>query len=469
MPLGIIWEGPQSGLHSFAQVNRAFCLGLIERGHDLALIPTKSIDGGERIFSKQPLLDERFHRRPHRPVTAHVHHTWPPSFVPPAEGHWVIMQPWEFGSLPRSWIGPLCNEVDEVWAYTRYVRDCYIASGVPGERVHVVPLGVDTRLFSPSAAPRPLQTRKPFKFLFVGGTIHRKGIDVLLAAYADAFTAGDPVCLVIKDMGGSSFYRGQTAAEQVRQIQSQADTPEIEYIKDELGADELAGLYTACNCLVQPYRGEGFGLPIAEAMASGLPAIVTGHGAALDYCSEENAYLIPARVVRLREKRIGDLETVDSPWLAEPDRCALRDLLRTVADRPEEARSKGRLAAEYVRAPSDVGPCDRHSGSAPGAAHAATYPPPEKRPGAGVGDIGHRARRACAGTSLRRRFGLPNRPALDSPASLVVYDRQERGGAPERLPGFGRRTGGRDRSRRHWINRRHSGRRREVRCQGIPV
>lgn len=153
MPLGIIWEGPQSGLHSFAQVNRAFCLGLIERGHDLALIPTKSIDGGERIFSKQPLLDERFHRRPHRPVTAHVHHTWPPSFVPPAEGHWVIMQPWEFGSLPRSWIGPLCNEVDEVWAYTHYVRDCYIASGVPGERVHVVPLGVDTRLFSPSAAP----------------------------------------------------------------------------------------------------------------------------------------------------------------------------------------------------------------------------------------------------------------------------------------------------------------------------
>ena len=39
--LGIVWEGPQLGLHSFAQVNREFCLRLIERGHELALIPSE--------------------------------------------------------------------------------------------------------------------------------------------------------------------------------------------------------------------------------------------------------------------------------------------------------------------------------------------------------------------------------------------------------------------------------------------
>src|SRR6202034_3650135 len=100
--------------------------------------------------------------------------------------------------------------------------------------------------------------------------------------------------------------------------------PAFEYINRELTDDELAGLYASCNCLVHPYRGEGFGLPIAEAMACGLPVIVAGSGAALDYCHKENAYLIPARVVRFREKRIGDLETVDYPWLAEPDRDALR-------------------------------------------------------------------------------------------------------------------------------------------------
>ena len=49
--------------------------------------------------------------------------------------------------------------------------------------------------------------------------------------------------------------------------------------------------------------------------------------------------------MRFREKRIGDLETVDYPWLAEPDPAALRDFLRAVVDRPAEARAKGRAAA----------------------------------------------------------------------------------------------------------------------------
>ena len=53
-------------------------------------------------------------------------------------------------------------------------------------------------------------------------------------------------------------------------------------------------LYRSCDVLVHPYRGEGFGLPIAEAMASGLPVIVTGYGACLDFCDEDNALLVPA-------------------------------------------------------------------------------------------------------------------------------------------------------------------------------
>ena len=157
---------------------------------------------------------------------------------------------------------------------------------------------------------------------------------------------------MIKDLGGDSFYRGQTAAQRIGQIREQPSAAEIEYLDEELSGDELAGLYTACNCLVHPYRGEGFGLPIAEAMACGLPVIVTGYGAALaePIATSENArHLIPARIMRFRKKQIGDLETVDYPYLAEPDTTALCEILRAVVENPEQARAKGTAGEAYVR------------------------------------------------------------------------------------------------------------------------
>lgn len=347
--LRIVWEGPFLDLHSMSQVNREVCLRLIKFGHELTLIPPRAGRAAVRRLLGDEVLQERFHRAPGGPIAAHVRHEWPPSFVPPPEGHWVIMQPWEFGSVPRRWVLPMSTLVDEVWTYSKFVRDSYIAGGVPAERVQIVPLGIDQERFHPKARGFPLKTSKPFRFLFVGGTIHRKGIDILLQAYSETFTADDPVCLVIKDIGGTSFYRGQTARERIAELCAQPRKPEIEYLEEELGDDDLPGLYTACHCLVQPYRGEGFCLPIAEAMACGLPVIATGHGPALDYCNDENAFLIPARIVRFRERRIGDLETVDYPFLAEPNLAALRRLLRRVLDHPDEAQTRATAGLGYVR------------------------------------------------------------------------------------------------------------------------
>jgi glycosyltransferase involved in cell wall biosynthesis len=345
----IVWEGPQESAHSFALCNREFCLGLVARGHDLTIIPTGNRAHGSVPIGIHQELAARISEGPNPIADIHIRHQWPPNFEPPPSRRWVIMQPWEFGSIPRSWVGPLSTIVDEVWGYTRFVRDCYIAAGIPPGRAQVVPVGVNPDIFRPQAPPLALASSKKFKFLFVGGTIHRKGIDILLNAYASAFNAADDVCLVIKDIGMDSFYRGQTAGPMIDQFRSTTGAPEVVYLDRTLDASELAGLYTACDCLVHPYRGEGFGLPIAEAMACGVPGIVTGYGAALDFCNEENSYLILARVPRFAERRIGDIETIDHPWMAEPDAMVLRHLLRHAAANPSEVRSKGRAGSELIR------------------------------------------------------------------------------------------------------------------------
>ncbi len=121
--LGIVWEGPFLDLHSFSQVNRELCLRLIARGHELALIPSKPLDAAAHPFSGHQILEGHFHRALRGPIAAHVRHEWPPSFTPPPEGHWVIIQPWEFGSIPRPWVDPMSTLVDEVWAYSRFVQE----------------------------------------------------------------------------------------------------------------------------------------------------------------------------------------------------------------------------------------------------------------------------------------------------------------------------------------------------------
>jgi hypothetical protein len=112
----------------------------------------------------------------------------------------------------------------------------------------------------------------------------------------------------------------------------------------------MAGLFTACHCLVHPYRGEGFGLPIAEAMACGLAVIVPRHGACLDFCDDSVAYLVDAKEVRLAEARVGALPTVEQPWWAEVDRAGLASAMRRVVAKPEEARAVGRAASARIRA-----------------------------------------------------------------------------------------------------------------------
>ena len=345
----VAWEGDPEGLHSLGLVNRALCGALLDRGHDVGLV-WDSKANGEGTPTRVPLdahLAERLGRGPlGGPAQVHIGHQWPPRLERPSPGRWVLMQPWEFGSLPKAWL-PALHDVDEVWAYSRSVRDCYLDAGVPADRVHVIPLGVDSEIFRPGLQPLALQPGPEFRFLFVGGTIFRKGIDVLLSAFPRAFQPNDGVGLVIKDMGTKSFYRGQTAGDEVVALRERGYS--VEYIDRDLDENEIARLYAACDCLVHPFRGEGFALPVVEAMACGLPVIITGAGPVLDYASEETAFFIPGRRGNFAECRVGDLETIGRPWLREPDSNALVEHLRSVVADPATAREKGKAASEWIR------------------------------------------------------------------------------------------------------------------------
>jgi tetratricopeptide (TPR) repeat protein len=153
---------------------------------------------------------------------------------------------------------------------------------------------------------------------------------------------------VIKDMGGSTFYQGQTLGEAIKSLQANPDAPEIVYIEADIPDAQMPSLYTACDCLVHPYRGEGFGIPILEAMACGLPVIVTAGGASDDFVDDASAWRIAAKKLSLGNVVDGRPLAAEG-WMLEPDAEALRSAMTYAAANPVEGKLRGMIGSARAR------------------------------------------------------------------------------------------------------------------------
>lgn len=266
----------------------------------------------------------------------------------------IAVRPWDFGPYPRSWAERIGTDFDRLWVHSGWIRDKAIEGGVDPERVSVVPLGHDPEVFSPDGPAMDLG--ETFNFLFVGATVARKGIDILLKAYAEAFCPGDPVCLILKGNAEDVFYRGERMEDVIASFRRDPARPALRHLDAYLADRDLASLYRAADVGVFPYRAEGFALPILEAMACGLPCIVPRFGACLDYCSEETAFLVEARRLRLPVGRdfaynsLGFRERVGSVDICHIPVGELAGALRGAFDDGEERRrARGARAAVTVR------------------------------------------------------------------------------------------------------------------------
>jgi hypothetical protein len=229
--------------------------------------------------------------------------------------------------------------VDRVWVPSDYVREGYLAAGMPPGVVEVVPNGVDLERYTPEGPRRELPAAG-CTFLFVGGSIWRKGIDLLIEAWIEAFGPDDDVQLVIKDFGTDTHYRSQNCGEEIESIAAKGKSARIVYLDEDLSPDQIAELYRAADVLVTPYRGEGFCMPALEGMACGLPVIHNGEGPTAEFVPEDGGWALPAERGPLPDPaRLGVLAAPG--YVYEIKRDVLVEALRAAAADPADREARG--------------------------------------------------------------------------------------------------------------------------------
>ncbi|WP_355585207.1 glycosyltransferase [Xanthomonas cannabis] len=337
LPAQLRWrvEGPFDSSYSLALVNRELALALRERGNDVALHSTEGpgdFAADARFLASRPDVAQLHSREPALPpVEADVSSRllYPPR-VADMRSRFNLLHDyaWEESEFPWEWADAFNDALQGISALSYHVEKILIDSGV-SVPISVGDAGVDhwTRVHSDELYPCE---GKRFRFLHVSSCFPRKGADVLLKAFGAAFNSDDDVTLVIKTFANphNEIRRWVEDARGARE-----DFPDIRIIEEDLSESRLKRLYETSHVLVAPSRAEGFGLPMAEAMMSGLGVITTGWGGQLDFCNEETAWLVDYTFERAQSH----FGLFNSVW-AEPDRDHLVKLMQELYRLPDEER-----------------------------------------------------------------------------------------------------------------------------------
>jgi glycosyltransferase involved in cell wall biosynthesis len=192
---------------------------------------------------------------------------------------------------------------DSVLVLSTFHKRTFSESGVPEEKLTMTHLGVDLELFK----PRPRLGRgAPFRVLFVGQITQRKGLSYLIRAFEQADLPDAELTLVGAICGSASPWIG------TRAVRHKAHVPRW----------ELPMVYAEADVYVLPSIIEGFPLTALEAMASGLPVIVSENTFGSDVITDGiDGYVVPIR-----------------------DSEAIADRLRYLHDHPSERSRIGAAA-----------------------------------------------------------------------------------------------------------------------------
>lgn len=267
---------------------------------------------------------------------AHNHAAW-------RDKYRIGLWHWESSLAPAKWI-KAAHWFHEIWLSSQFTADAIAAAmhkaGCPEQvdklRVHPLPVAV------PQTLPTPPE-RDHVQVLAMfdpRSDFERKNPLAVVTAWLSLFPEESQTArLTVKALSGAVNHPRFVALKAL--TQNRAD---ITVWAETLSMEETETLIADSDILISLHRGEGFGLPLAEAMARGISVVATGWSGNLQFMTQDNSILVPYRLVPATREYNGP----QAQW-ADPDLCSAVDALRRlIDDAPLRARMGRRARADIA-------------------------------------------------------------------------------------------------------------------------
>ena len=178
------------------------------------------------------------------------------------------------------------------WVPSAWGKQMLCNAGVLAGKIDVVPEGVDPYLYHPYFRAAHART-PPYKFLTIGKYEERKGHKELLRAFRQAFDNDPRVQLVCK----ADYFHPQLEVYHAKKdaflaLVESLGLTNVDCVWGTADLGSLLLLYTNCDAFVYPTKAEGWGLPLIDAIACGLPVITTNHSGHTEFIRHLSSSLI---------------------------------------------------------------------------------------------------------------------------------------------------------------------------------
>lgn len=157
------------------------------------------------------------------------------------------------------------------------------------DKVNVIPLGVDSTIFKPCEP----NNDGPTVFLNCGKWEIRKGHDILVQIFNNAFTESDNVELWM--LCDNPFLTQQETETWYKTYYNSKLGSKVKIIPRVQSQEEVYKIMAQCDCGIFPSRAEGWNLDLLEIMSCGKPVITTGYSAHTEFCNTNNSYIVPIK------------------------------------------------------------------------------------------------------------------------------------------------------------------------------